>query len=905
MHFRLSALRLGTNYEEGTAIESGIDNCLSSLSTTINGNNLDWSVNFGSTHNGVAGDARTIDHYEFWDSLDNTNFTQIDSSISPSQAGCAATGASVSGCSLNIASFLWEKGTHNLYVQAVGKASIQNHLSTSSTFVAAPATTFTPSSLTLTFAAQDQGTTSPSQPMTLANTGNAVLHIGTLSITGDFQIQSDGCFNHALNPGASCAVGVTFTPTNSGARSGTLTFNDNAGTSQQTVSLSGTGNACQGTCVSPATATPNPKSLAYSVQTVNTTSAAQTVQVTNSGGDALTVSSITVSGDFAVSSNTCGTSIGAGSNCQIGITFTPLATGSRSGALTINGVDASTSASVTTQVLLTGTSGSVIYAGLDDGTSWTMYNDPAHTGGQGTATSSLTEGSSPTDDGNGSAQFSIGGSVAYSNATWEHDLTPNDQLASFSLSANVYMTDPTVPQGFFIGAAQAISNQYYVFYFYCDFRAGSDPYWRLWDSAGQTWSTTNVACSPSSFNANGWTHLSFDFERVNGQAHYKSITVGSTTTVLTNPVNAYFNPATKSPDSLEIHFGEFGNYAQQSYSIWVDDLSLAGSTGSGQTSGALASFSPGSLAFGVQSVGTSTTSQSVRLTSTGTAALTISSISTSPEFTITSNPCPGSLSPGASCIVGVEFTPAASGTRTGTLTVSGNATATAALYGTGAGSLSFNNVDDSAGWTSCTSASCAGGNGTSTTNLLQAVSNPSEDSDGSAQFSLGGTGSYSNAVWTKALASSDSVSHFTVTADVYMTDPTVPQGFHIGIGQSISNNYYVFEVLCDLKSSHTWKVWNPGGGANPWYDTGSACTASMFSQNSWTHFSFDVQRTTGNQMQYVKMAYGTNIYDWSSVPAFTPATLSPDQTVVKIGLSGDSHQDAYSLWIDQLNIIGW
>ena len=49
----------------------------------------------------------------------------------------------------------------------------------------------------------------------------------------------------------------------------------------------------------------------------------------------LTVTNIAASGDYA-QTNTCGTSVAAGANCTISVTFTPTATGSRTGAVTIN-----------------------------------------------------------------------------------------------------------------------------------------------------------------------------------------------------------------------------------------------------------------------------------------------------------------------------------------------------------------------------------------------------------------------------------------------------------------------------------------------------------------------------------------------------------------------------------------
>ncbi len=56
--------------------------------------------------------------------------------------------------------------------------------------------------------------------------------------------------------------------------------------------------------------------------------------MSNTGSTEVTISSIAISGDFAQTS-TCGSSVAAGANCAVSVTFTPTAAGSRTGMLTI------------------------------------------------------------------------------------------------------------------------------------------------------------------------------------------------------------------------------------------------------------------------------------------------------------------------------------------------------------------------------------------------------------------------------------------------------------------------------------------------------------------------------------------------------------------------------------------
>ena len=114
------------------------------------------------------------------------------------------------------------------------------------------------------------------------------------------------------------------------------------------------------------------------------------------------------------------------------------------------------------------------------------------------------------------------------------------------------------------------------------------------------------------------------------------------------------------------------------------------------------SMSPTSLAFASQAVGTTSTSQAVTLSNSGTAALSMTSIAASGDFAQT-NTCGASLAVNASCSILVMFTPSSSGIRTGAISFTDNAagspqqvmlsgTATSATLQAGASSLTFASI---------------------------------------------------------------------------------------------------------------------------------------------------------------------------------------------------------------------
>jgi hypothetical protein len=188
-----------------------------------------------------------------------------------------------------------------------------------------PVVTLTPTSLV--FAKTVVGTTTTAKSVTVANTGSSTLNISSIVVSGDFApATSPKPCGSTLAAGANCIIKVTFTPTQLGARTGNITINDNAANSPQTVPLSGTG-------IAPVTLTPG--SATYAAQTVGTTSLPKTFTLKNN--QSVTLSSIVISttGDFSVSTTTCGASLAAKTNCTIKVVFKPTATGTRTGKLNV------------------------------------------------------------------------------------------------------------------------------------------------------------------------------------------------------------------------------------------------------------------------------------------------------------------------------------------------------------------------------------------------------------------------------------------------------------------------------------------------------------------------------------------------------------------------------------------
>jgi YVTN family beta-propeller protein len=217
-------------------------------------------------------------------------------------------------------------GSHSITATYSGDTSFLGSTSPVLTQVVYPLTSVTLSPAALSFGDEALNDTSAAKTVTLTNTGSATLYIGNIAASANFAVSANAC-GATLAAGAKCTVKVTFTPTVLGGLTGTLTFTDSASNSPQTVALSGAG-------IEPATLTP--ATATYASQAEGTTSAAKTFTLTNDQPVALNNIVISTTGDFAVSATTCTTSLAAKQKCTISVTFTPAATGTLTGQLSVS-----------------------------------------------------------------------------------------------------------------------------------------------------------------------------------------------------------------------------------------------------------------------------------------------------------------------------------------------------------------------------------------------------------------------------------------------------------------------------------------------------------------------------------------------------------------------------------------
>ncbi len=188
--------------------------------------------------------------------------------------------------------------------------------------------TLTLSPTSLSFAPQLTGTLSAAQAETLTNTGTSAVFIAGVVLAGtnaaDFS-QNNTCGSN-LDPGANCTINVTFTPSQLGPRTASITITDGTLGSPHSVSLSGTA------LTSGPNADLSATSLTFANQVVDTSSPARSITLSNYGTTTLSITGITASSNFG-QTNTCNSTLASGTSCTVNVTFTPDDTASFNGTL--------------------------------------------------------------------------------------------------------------------------------------------------------------------------------------------------------------------------------------------------------------------------------------------------------------------------------------------------------------------------------------------------------------------------------------------------------------------------------------------------------------------------------------------------------------------------------------------
>ncbi len=210
------------------------------------------------------------------------------------------------------------------------------------------------------FGVVTEGTTSPTRTVTVTNTGNQPLVLGTVALANPlaapYTIVSDNCSGQNITPLSSCTVGLEFSPVASGAFPDSFDIPSNDPDEPSvTITVSGTGtpDAVPNIAVTDSVAPASDNQIAFGSIVLNQTGT-QTVTVANTGTANLTLGQVAMANalaaPFSIASDGCsGEVLAPAQSCLVQVEFQPTAVGTFSDSLDIPSDDPDT-ATVTVSV---------------------------------------------------------------------------------------------------------------------------------------------------------------------------------------------------------------------------------------------------------------------------------------------------------------------------------------------------------------------------------------------------------------------------------------------------------------------------------------------------------------------------------------------------------------------------
>lgn len=414
-------------------------------------------------------------------------------------------------------------------------------------------------------------------------------------------------------------------------------------------------------------AIPTPSSLTFTLQVLNTTSAAKTVTLTNHAPSSLTISSIAITGtdlnDFAQTNN-CGSSLSANASCTINVTFTPKGINNRTASITITDS-------------VPGGSQSVPLSGV--GTAASFSPTSLTFGSQAVGTSSTPQVITLTDESATAMTISSVAITGTNSSDFSETNSCGTSLAG-KASCTITVTFKPTAAGTRTAAVTVTDN------------AGGSSQSVPLSGTG----SGSVTVSPTSLTfplqVIKTTSAAQDVTLLNGSSSTVTITSitfsGTDATDFAETNNCGSSVAANSSCTIAVTFTP-GNINHRTATLTITD-SAGTQTVAITGTGTAAEFSPTSLTFAAQTVGTTSPAQTITLTNaSGGATISITSLTitgTDASDFAQTNTCGTSVAPKKSCTISVTFTPTATGARTASVSVSDNAGGspqTVALSGTG------------------------------------------------------------------------------------------------------------------------------------------------------------------------------------------------------------------------------
>jgi hypothetical protein len=161
----------------------------------------------------------------------------------------------------------------------------------------------------------------------------------------------------------------------------------------------------------------------------------------------------------------------------------------------------------------------------------------------------------------------------------------------------------------------------------------------------------------------------------------------------------------------------------------------------------------------------------------------------------------------------------------------------------------------------------------------------------SARFSISPTRAYSNALWWKQLGGTSKM-NFVYDFYVFVRNASVPQALEFDMNQASGGRRHIFGTECDLRGSHTWRVF----GSGRWNSTGIACSLRS---GQWNHIVWQFTRSSGSTKFIALTVNGATRYVNRT---YSPHASSVNELNVAVQLDGNGSATPYAIWMDKVTM---
>jgi hypothetical protein len=196
--------------------------------------------------------------------------------------------------------------------------------------------------------------------------------------------------------------------------------------------------------------------------------------------------------------------------------------------------------------------------------------------------------------------------------------------------------------------------------------------------------------------------------------------------------------------------------------------------------------------------------------------------------------------------------------------------------------------------------------------MTQGVGSPAL-SEGSTRFDIGGSTPFTDILWNNHLIGdfssqglpdtaktlNPSLHNFIYDVQFYATDLSSSQALEFDVNQFVDGQSFIWGHECRIGGGHEWDVWDNINAS--WLPTGFSCNPVS---NSWNHLVIQVQRTSDDKLVFQTISLNGQTAALNLTESPTPR---PNWYGITINYQqdGNTSQQPYSIWLDQLNLTYW